>query len=585
GVGEEPLELEGAAEPVELVAVNSTFADNLAVRDPGVSANPAIGGAVNIEDNAIGKFYNSRFVDNFSARGGAMGVYRAELEVYDSIFEGNYATGLTPNVDPRGGTIFSTSDDTGADGATNRPNARLVIQDSFFDGEVPAGAGQSVAAQTGGCLYVSGDVNRFLGQSISQGGTQAQNSAILDIDGSTFSNCDISNLISNVPFGGGLFSALAIVTIDDSIFVNGDATGTNGAGGALGMVRFTDATITGTTFANNTSEGRGGAIYTIGSDITIDDCEFFENSVPGASAAASRGAAIFSGPFDNGGLDVTGVVQNSTFTANEGIAIFDDDRFNAGGVFNRVTYRNNEFFPTTFAPSVYRNAVSGVSDVADLNTLVVDRGSGNTTDKAPLDNNVALGSAPSLGTMLAVPPSIIQRLAAGDAGAATESKLVYAWSGGCAELDGNALGQTTGFVSAGVGAHNLTVFDDGGCTDPPDVTRPAPITSAPLPAANLTANPVMITGGGMSTLSWTTPGGTFLGSALNQGFGEVGTAAGNQAVTPSLTTTYTFFAITEQGGDAAQATVFVDEDPPMDDVIFADGFESGSTSSWSATVN
>ncbi|MEO1083561.1 MAG: hypothetical protein AAFY88_04915, partial [Acidobacteriota bacterium] len=571
--------------PVELVAANSTFIDNVVERDPSVSTNAAVGGAVNVEDNALAEFYNSRFFENRAARGGAIGVYRAELEVYDSTFEGNYATGISPSTAPRGGAIFAVSDDIPVDGASNRPNADVLIRDSFFDGDVPAGAGQTATAQTGGCIYSTGDINRFLGQGVSQNGTQAQNSAILDIARTAFVDCDVSNIFINGPFGGGVYTALTILTIADSLFVNGDATGTGGAGGALGMVRFSDATITGTTFANNSSDGRGGAIFTLGSDIDINGCTFFENLVPGASAGASRGAAIFAGPFDGGGLDVTGVVQNSTFTGNVGIAIFDDDRLNAGGVFNRVTYRNNDFFPTTFAPSVYRNAVSGVSDVSGLNSLVVDRGSGNTTDKAPLNNNVALGSAPIFGDLLAVPPAIIQDLAVGDTGAATQSKLVYAWTGACAELDGGNLAGTTGFTNAGVGAHSLAVFDDGGCTDPPSATAPATITLGPTADATLTADPVMITGGGASDLSWTTPSGAFLGSALNQGEGDIGAATGMRTVTPSLTTTYTYFAVTQEGGEAVQATVFVDEDPPMDDIIFTDGFESGNTSAWSATIN
>jgi len=39
---------------------------------------------------------------------------------------------------------------------------------------------------------------------------------------------------------------------------------------------------------------------------------------------------------------------------------------------------------------------------------------------------------------------------------------------------------------------------------------------------------------------------------------------------------------TEEGGALATETIYVDEMPPGD--IFADGFESGNTSAWSAAV-
>ena len=544
-----------------------------------------VGGVANVEDNSIAEIYNSRFIENVAARGGALGVYRGELEVYDSVFENNYATGnASSNAAPRGGTIFAPSDDIAGDGANNRPNSRVLVRDSFFDGTLPGGAGQATAAQSGGCIYVTGDVSRFLGQGVSQGGTQAQNSAVLDVARTAFVNCDVSDIITTGPFGGGVFTALAVVTIADSLFVDGDATGTGGAGGALGMVRYSDATITNTTFANNSSAGRGGAIFTLGSEIDIDGCTFFGNTVPGASAAGSRGAAIFAGPFDNGGLDITGVVRNSLFANNNGLAIHDDDRVDAAGVFNLVTYQANQFFPTAFAPSVYRNAVGGTADVAGLNSMVVDRGSGNTTDKAPFNDNSALGTQPVMGELIAVPPQIINAVATGDAGSSTTSYLAWAWDGSCAELDGSNLAQATGSSTSTVGLHSLMVFDNGACSGGPDLDETATITQGPTPSASLSADPVMIMGGGSADLNWSSNAGTFIQAGFNNGLGLPIGASGSESVSPALTTTYSFFTLTEEGGVAEQETVYVDEDPPVTDEIFTDGFESGTTSAWSAAV-
>ena len=575
------------AVPARVVAANSTFVDNIAMPDPGVvTGSPAAGGAVNIEDNAVVQFYNSRLIDNSAQFGGAVAVYRAVLEVWDSVFRGNFATGrASTGSTARGGAIFAVSDDSAADGTTNRPTSQVTLRDTLFHGQVTAvRAGQSAASHTGGCVYASGDIFRHLGLAgVPQGGTQAQNSAVLDVAGTAFVDCDVEDLIAVGPFGGGVFSELAIITIDDSLFVDGDATGTFAAGGALAFTRFADATVTGTTFANNSSAVRGGAIIALGAEIEVDGCSFYKNSVPGASAAASRGAAIFTGPQDGAGLGVAGVVRDSLFADNGGLPIFEDDRACPSSTLNLLTYDNNDFFPTAFPPSVFHNTEEGTFDVTGLNALVVNRGGCPDTDKAPLNNNQALGSQPVAGALSAVPPQIIDQAAAGDPQTSTESFLAYAWCGDCAELDGSGLLSNTGLTAAGAGVHGLMVFDNGSCSGAPDLDLPATINQGQTPSASLSADPVMISSGGSSTLTWDTPTGTFIESAMDQGEGILGTASGSRMVSPSLTTNYTYYVITEEGGASAEQRVFVDEQPPQEE-IFSDGFESGNTSAWSSTV-
>ncbi len=570
--------------PARVVAANSTFVGNLAQSDPGVVTNsPTAGGVANVEDNAVAQFYNSRLIDNTAQFGGAIGAYRAVVEVYDSVLRGNFATGrASTNSTPRGGAVFAISDDSAAD-PQNLPTVQVLIRDSLFHGLVSQAEGtQSAAAHTGGCVYTSGDIFRH----VTQGqGTQAENSASLDIAGTAFVDCDVEDLIAIGPQGGGVFTELAVVTVDDSLFIDGDASAAQNpvSGGAIALNRFSDATLTDTTFAANSSDQRGGAIAALGSEMVVDNCTFFKNAVPGASASSSRGAGVYSGPQDGAGLGAGGVVRNSLFVENSGLAIFDDDRTDGTGFYNTVTYENNDFFETAFGSTIFRNTVEGLADVAGLNAMVVDRGGGNTTDKAPLNDNTELGTAPTVGALLAVPPGIIDTVAGGDPETATESFLAYAWCGDCAELDGAGLGSNTGLMETTTGAHGLMVFDNAGCTGTPDLDLVATVAQAPTPTATLSANPVMIMSGGTSQLTWGTPSGTFLESALDQDEGLQGTASGSVNVSPSLTTNYTFFTLTEEGGATAQEKVFVDEDPPTGE-IFVDGFESGDTSAWDSTV-
>ncbi len=579
------------ATPALVIAANSTFVDNFAMPHPSVTTgSPAVGGVGNVEDHAIARFYNSRLLDNNAQFGGALASYRATIEIYDSVLRGNFATGReSTGSAPRGGAIFAVSDDTSADGTNNRPASVVRVRDSLFHGLLTAAraGSQTAASQTGGCIYTTGDIARHLGQGASQGGTQEQNSAHLDLAGTAFVDCDVDNIIADGAFGGGVYSALAIVTIDDSLFVGGDATGTSGAGGAIALTRYADATITDTTLADNSSAGRGGAMFVLGATIDIDGCTFQENTIPGDTVTDSRGAALYVGPQDGASLGVDGTVRNSLFVANDGLAIYDLDRDHAVGFYNTVTYEANEFFENTFPPYVYRNTVmggtgAGIVDLAGLNSIVVDRGSGNTTDKAPLDNNQIPAAQPLAGKLLAVPPQVIDQTAAGDSETSTESFLAYSWCAECAELSGVPLATSTGLTAADTGVHGLMMFDNAGCSGAPDLDLTATVSQASTPTATLSADPVMISGGGSATLEWHTPSGTFLESALDQGLGVLGAASGSVAVSPALTTDYTFFAITEEGGDSARQTVFVDEDPPEppEEGIFADGFESGGTSAW-----
>jgi hypothetical protein len=58
--------------------------------------------------------------------------------------------------------------------------------------------------------------------------------------------------------------------------------------------------------------------------------------------------------------------------------------------------------------------------------------------------------------------------------------------------------------------------------------------------------------------------------------------AGTTVVAPLVSTGYHLGVVTERGGATADVRVYVDEDPP--EVLFVDGFESGTVGAWSSAA-
>ena len=114
------------------------------------------------------------------------------------------------------------------------------------------------------------------------------------------------------------------------------------------------------------------------------------------------------------------------------------------------------------------------------------------------------------------------------------SYLGYAWSGGSATLDGQAVSGNAGMSSAGPGTHTLSV---GGT----DFT--ASISQAPTPAAAFT-----VTGVSLDTLNWSVTGGTFLDAAIDHGVTIPPSSSGSVQVSPPVDTDYWLYVITQEGG-------------------------------------
>ncbi|MDP1547716.1 MAG: hypothetical protein Q8L87_17040, partial [Anaerolineales bacterium] len=127
-----------------------------------------------------------------------------------------------------------------------------------------------------------------------------------------------------------------------------------------------------------------------------------------------------------------------------------------------ASYSSLEYLPKVIlsfshweSAGIYKDTLAGAAiDASRLNDLVVNRNNGTSTDKG--FGNVALSTAPVVGKILAAPPQILTTNANGDSAPPTLAYLGYAWSGGSATLDGQAVTGNAGVSSAGTGTHTLS---------------------------------------------------------------------------------------------------------------------------------
>ena len=518
----------------DILVANSTFENNQAIRDASVSFSyPTEAGGFHAEDLTTAKIYNSRFITNSAMAGGGVNLYRSNVEIYNSVFQGNRATGIGAAIG-FGGAISAISNDTTVDGAVNRRPAYLRVDNSLIQGRYSS---TTTVAQTGGGLYIAGDSYRMYGLGgVSQNGTAAQNRATAVINNVVFYDLDVQETsgVGGTGIGGGIALDLADLTMQNSSILNSDALGsTSSLGGGMTILNQSQAHVSDSTFGHNSTQMYGGAIFSQGPLLFLTSCNLIENS------ASLYGSAIFTAPDDARNFPANGVVQTSIFSNNTGVPmILDDDRTN--GPINDMQYNNNQFYDSSGVnAAIYYDPLSPwvppngtFKSASELNSLVISRNNGTSTDKG--SSNTALSSAPKVGKILAVPSQILTTNANGDSAPPTLSYLGYAWSGGSTSLDGQAVAGNAGVSSAGTGTHTLSV---GG------TNFTASISQAPTPAAAFT-----VTGASWDTLNWSVTAGTFLDAAIDHGVTIPSSSSGSVQVSPPVDTDYWLYVITQEGG-------------------------------------
>ncbi|RLE22982.1 MAG: hypothetical protein DRJ65_12760 [Acidobacteria bacterium] len=580
------------ASPTKVVISNSTFDNNIALNDPSVSpASPTEGGGIMAENNVSLFVYNSRFSNNSGGLGGAVASFRAQVTIESSVFRSNSAFGRPQTTSAgQGGAIKSHSNDNCSD-ENNIRTGSLSVTDSFFEGN---------QAQWGGAVFSAGDSTRmFSTTSGCKMGSFADNRLPVTLDRITITNCSVDDVIGNHAVGGGIYGIMVDMSLSNSMVLNSVASGTDpatfnspsqGHGGGASIRTGSLLSVSDTTFAGNVADHEGGGLHILGSEIgTFSANTFVGNEVsPGGNRpeTSSEGAAIYVSPAVSNSLGVSGAINNSTFTDNIGLPIFDSDTTDANGCgcFNLVTYDGNTFYNNTYGDKIYRDSlVAGTHTAEELNTVVVDHGGGTMTQKSLQENNVDEVSPITTAALMVTPEGLIDAAAAGDVMTSTESFLAWSWNGGCAQLNQTELNlgsESTGFMSSDIGAHHLEVWSGGECSGASDDAAVADVLQMASPTAELNADPIAIQEGEDSTLSWIVTGATPVAGMISNGVTDtIINLTGSTVVAPLASIRYHLGIITRRGGATADETVYVDEEPPT--VIFLDGFETGDIGAWS----
>lgn len=457
GVWREP-ESEPAA---QAEVTDSTFVSNRTFGDPCCEiASPTFGGAIHVEDQATARVRGSLFQRNQAIQGGAINLYRAIVEVEDSVFQGNRGVPTSGRIGVGGAVVVSSSDfaDSSTDfGAINRRPAVFSARSTLFQGRFED---VETTALQGGCLLAGGDETRLFGiGGVEQDGTLAENQAQVELEDVIFFDCDTIDGEGSPGIGGAIFAGVTDLQVTDSVVLDSDADATGGGLAAFGHNRVRLKRVT---FANNSAGDRGGAAALLGSEVTADDVAFVRNEVsPGVNEGIldSAGAALFVAPSFGGAPErdrpATGVIRGSLFAENRGLTIVDIAP--GGGPQNRMHYDDNRFRETTFGNKVYKNTLGDPAgeSVAGLNALVIDG-----IDKARSPNR-QLGSTPREGRVVAAPSALPSPVPPGSGVDERTAFLGFAWSGNpasSARLAGRNLADRTGLLAIDeAGDFSLTV--------------------------------------------------------------------------------------------------------------------------------
>ena len=285
------------------------------------------------------------------------------LTINGGSFEGNTATtaagaiynaaGAKLTVD---GVTFASNSSAKA-GAINNYDGTVAISDSTFKGN---------------------DAGKSMGGAVTNTSGSAPGESIITITGSTFEGNKAGN-------GGAVWNGTyGQVDITDSTFKGNTALAEDGLGQGGAITNANAMTITGGSFANNTANYSGGAIYNGAhaapgnASLTIDGTTFTGNSVTATYSKDSTdpkkdniaGGAIFNDT--NAKLNVT----NATFTDNT-------SSLKGGAIFNRdgvVTIENSTFkgnsVPTSAGGAVLNE--SGNTGITGSITITGSTFEGNT---------------------------------------------------------------------------------------------------------------------------------------------------------------------------------------------------------------
>ena len=350
----------GAALQVLGTVSNCTFEYNHANSD----VNNSHAGALCFRPGST--VYNCTFIGNIAYRGAAT-TFHANGELKDCIFINNTATGF-------GGAIS-----TGYDGTTGQ---NVKISNSYFEGNAaPIGGAitthgnditvdnstflSNKAADNGGAIYVVDDGITVLNSNF--GNNSAKNHAgAIYVKGNNVKIQNATFVNNSAHFEGAVRVEGNYVTVLNSTFIGNKAISdgvSKAQAGALG-ISGNNVDIDNSYFANNTAEGDAGAIGVKGSHIKVTNSQFYSNHADPFNNDLNTGLG---GAIYTMGNNVT--YDNAIFrynTAVNGSALFVDG---VASLKNIVFYRNQAY--TYALPIIVQNPKTPYGVTVNVTVVII----------------------------------------------------------------------------------------------------------------------------------------------------------------------------------------------------------------------
>ena len=350
----------GAALQVLGTVSNSTFEYNQANSD----VNNSHAGALCFRPGST--VYNCTFIGNIAYRGAAT-TFHASGELKDCIFINNTATGF-------GGAIS-----TGYDGTTGQ---KVKISNSYFEGNAaPIGGAitthgnditvdnstfiSNKAADDGGAVYVVDDGITVLNSNF--GNNSAKNHAgAIYVKGNNVKIQNATFVNNSAHFAGAVRVEGSYVNVLNATFIGNKAVSdgvSKSQAGALG-ISGNNVNIDSSYFANNTVEGDAGAIGVKGSHIKVTNSQFYSNHANPFNNDLNTGLG---GAIYTMGNNVT--YDNAIFrynTAVNGSALFVDG---VASLKNIVFYRNQAY--TYALPIIVQNPKNPYGVTVNVTVVII----------------------------------------------------------------------------------------------------------------------------------------------------------------------------------------------------------------------
>ena len=350
----------GAALLVLGTVSNCTFEYNQANSD----VNNSHAGALCFRPGST--VYNCTFIGNIAYRGAAT-TFHASGELKDCIFINNTATGF-------GGAIS-----TGYDGTTGQ---KVKISNSYFEGNAaPIGGAitthgnditvdnstfiSNKAADDGGAVYVVDDGITVLNSNF--GNNSAKNHAgAIYVKGNNVKIQNATFVNNSAHFAGAVRVEGSYVNVLNATFIGNKAISdgvSKSQAGALG-ISGNNVNIDSSYFANNTVEGDAGAIGVKGSHIKVTNSQFYSNHANPFNNDLNTGLG---GAIYTMGNNVT--YDNAIFrynTAVNGSALFVDG---VASLKNIVFYRNQAY--TYALPIIVQNPKNPYGVTVNVTVVII----------------------------------------------------------------------------------------------------------------------------------------------------------------------------------------------------------------------